>query len=69
MAHGKTAVYGRLPVYTFTLILATLFEVGAGLAPSMPALIILRFFGGVFAATPLSNGESVRSSALVIHSS
>lgn len=51
-------VYGRLPVYAVTIVLATLFEVGAGLAPSMPALIILRFFAGVFAATPLSNGQS-----------
>ena len=49
-------VYGRLPVYAFTIILASLFELGCALAPSMPALIVLRFIAGFFSAAPLSNG-------------
>lgn len=53
------AVYGRLPVYAFTIILATLFEIGCALAPSMGALIVLRLFAGFFSAAPLSNGECI----------
>jgi DHA1 family multidrug resistance protein-like MFS transporter len=49
------AVYGRLPIYVATLLLATLFEVACAIAPSMPALIILRFFAGFFSSAPLSN--------------
>jgi len=49
------AVYGRLPVYTGTILLATLFEIGCALAPNLPALIILRLFAGFFSAAPLSN--------------
>lgn len=49
-------VYGRLPVYAFTIILASLFELGCALAPNMPALIVLRFIAGFFSAAPLSNG-------------
>jgi DHA1 family multidrug resistance protein-like MFS transporter len=49
------AVYGRLPVYTGTILLATLFEIGCALAPNLPALIVLRLFAGFFSAAPLSN--------------
>lgn len=48
-------LYGRLPVYAVTIVLATLFEIGCGLAPSMGALIVLRFIAGFFSAAPLSN--------------
>lgn len=48
-------VYGRMPVYTITILLATLFEIGCALSPSLPALIILRLFAGFFSAAPLSN--------------
>jgi len=48
-------VYGRLPVYTGTILLATTFEIGCALAPNLPALIILRLFAGFFSAAPLSN--------------
>jgi len=44
-----------MPVYSFTIILATLFEIGCALSPSLPALIILRLFAGFFSAAPLSN--------------
>jgi MFS family permease len=49
------AVYGRLPVYTGTILLATLFEIGCALAPNLPGLIVLRLFAGFFSAAPLSN--------------
>jgi MFS family permease len=42
-------------VYTLTILLATLFEIGCALSPSLPALIILRLFAGFFSAAPLSN--------------
>lgn len=38
-----------------TILLAAVFEIGCAVAPSIPALIILRFFAGVVSSAPLSN--------------
>lgn len=48
-------VYGRLPVYLLTILLATVFEIACAVAPNVSALLILRFIGGVWSTTPLSN--------------
>ncbi|KAK8870073.1 hypothetical protein IAR55_000643 [Kwoniella newhampshirensis] len=48
-------LYGRLPVYLITILLASLFEVGSALAPNTAGLLILRFIAGFFSTTPLSN--------------
>jgi len=48
-------VYGRLPVYVVTIIIATLFELASALAPNITALIILRFIAGLMSSAPLSN--------------
>ncbi|WWC85172.1 uncharacterized protein L201_000029 [Kwoniella dendrophila CBS 6074] len=48
-------LYGRLPIYLITMLLATLFEIGAALAPNVPALLILRLIAGFWSSAPLSN--------------
>ncbi|WVQ83309.1 hypothetical protein IAT38_005448 [Cryptococcus sp. DSM 104549] len=48
-------LYGRLPVYLATILLATLFEIASALAPSVGALLVLRFIAGFWSTTPLSN--------------
>jgi hypothetical protein len=48
-------VYGRLPVYLGTIFLATIFEVACAVAPSAPALLVLRFIAGLVSSAPLSN--------------
>jgi hypothetical protein len=46
---------GRNPVYAVTLTLFVLFEIGCALSKNIQTRVILRFFAGVFGATPLSN--------------
>ncbi|KAL7425043.1 hypothetical protein Q5752_000731 [Cryptotrichosporon argae] len=48
-------LFGRLPVYAVTLLLATLFEVASAVAPTIYGLCILRFLAGFMSAAPLSN--------------
>ncbi|WWD15633.1 hypothetical protein CI109_100055 [Kwoniella shandongensis] len=48
-------LYGRLPVYLITILLATIFEIASALSPNTPSLLILRFIAGFFSTTPLSN--------------
>ncbi|XAO21400.1 hypothetical protein I312_100149 [Cryptococcus bacillisporus CA1280] len=48
-------LYGRLPVYLLTILLATVFEIACAVAPNVSALLILRFIAGVWSTTPLSN--------------
>ncbi|AAW45807.1 conserved hypothetical protein [Cryptococcus deneoformans JEC21] len=48
-------LYGRLPIYLITILLATVFEIACAVAPNVPALLILRFIAGVWSTTPLSN--------------
>lgn len=49
-----TEVGGRRPVLLSTFILFVGFTLGTALAPTWPALLVLRFFAGVSAATPLA---------------
>ncbi|OCF70802.1 hypothetical protein I204_08549 [Kwoniella mangroviensis CBS 8886] len=48
-------LYGRLPVYLITMLLATLFEIASALAPNVPGLLILRLIAGFWSSSPLSN--------------
>jgi MFS family permease len=43
-------LYGRLLITNITNILFLLTNLGSGAAPSLPALIIARFFGGFFSS-------------------
>lgn len=49
-----------MPVYIYTLVAFTFFQLGSGLAPNIQTRVILRFFAGFFGSSPLSNaGGSV----------
>jgi hypothetical protein len=48
-------LYGRRPIFWFTMTSYTLFHLGQALAPNMETLLVTRFFGGVFAVAPLTN--------------
>lgn len=45
---------GRNVIYISTMLIYMLFLMGCGLAPSFGAHIVLRFFAGVFASSPLT---------------
>lgn len=45
---------GRLGTYRFTIPISALFTLGAGFAPSIIALCILRFFAGFFGGASLA---------------
>jgi multidrug resistance protein len=53
--------FGRRPVVFLSLPIFALFVMGAGFAPNMGALIVLRFFAGVFAVPSLSSGSGTLS--------
>lgn len=46
--------YGRKIVLVIPYFLFTLITMACALAPSWPALVVFRFFGGVFSSSPLS---------------
>ena len=46
--------FGRNAVYMVTMIIFLLFIMAAGLAPNVHGHLILRFFAGLFASTPLT---------------
>ncbi|WVW83504.1 hypothetical protein I302_105525 [Kwoniella bestiolae CBS 10118] len=48
-------LYGRLPIYLISILLATLFEIASALAPNVPGLLILRLIAGFWSSAPLSN--------------
>ena len=46
---------GRKPVFVWSFLVYTLFQVGSALAPNTGAVLAFRFLGGTFAAAPLAN--------------
>ncbi|KAF2994583.1 hypothetical protein E8E13_001547 [Curvularia kusanoi] len=53
--------YGRKPVVFLSLPVFGLFVLGTGFAQSMPAIVVTRFWAGVFAAPSLSMGSGTLS--------
>ena len=49
-------IYGRTIIYHICNIGFISFCVGCALAPSLNALIVFRFFAGIFGSTPITNG-------------
>lgn len=49
-------IYGRVPVYHITNTGFLAFTVGCALAPSLPSLIVFRFFAGFFGSCITANG-------------
>ncbi|EEU36300.1 uncharacterized protein NECHADRAFT_52652 [Fusarium vanettenii 77-13-4] len=52
-------LYGRQKVFIVTYFALTAFNIGAACAPTMPALLVLRFFAGAFGSSPLTNAGGV----------
>ncbi|KAF6750303.1 MFS general substrate transporter [Ephemerocybe angulata] len=51
--------FGRKPIFAFTFLAYTLFQVGNALAKNSTSVLIFRLLGGIFAAAPLSNSGAV----------
>lgn len=49
-------IYGRVIVYHICNVCFIAFLVGCALAPNLNAMIVFRFFSGVFGACPVTNG-------------
>ncbi|KAL2311871.1 Membrane transporter [Schizosaccharomyces pombe] len=47
-------VYGRLPLYSVTLVIFVVFQIGGGCSKNIWSLVIFRFFHGFFGCTPMS---------------
>lgn len=52
-------LYGRQKLLFFTYMALTAFNAGSAGAPNMAALVTLRFFGGAFGSSPLTNSGGV----------
>ncbi|PHH79742.1 hypothetical protein CDD82_2199 [Ophiocordyceps australis] len=52
-------MFGRQKLFFLTYMALTAFNAAAAVAPSMTALIVLRFFAGVFGSSPLTNAGGV----------
>ncbi|KAI5465731.1 major facilitator superfamily domain-containing protein [Mariannaea sp. PMI_226] len=52
-------LFGRQILFFFSYMALTAFSAGAAGAPNMGALIVLRFFGGAFGSSPLTNAGGV----------
>ncbi|KAF8078744.1 major facilitator superfamily domain-containing protein [Lyophyllum atratum] len=53
--------YGRRPVFIYTFIVYTVFQIAAAVARNTASLLVFRFLGGVFAAAPLTNSGALIS--------
>lgn len=49
-------LYGRLPVYLVCNTLFTVFNICTAVSPSLPALVVFRFFAGTFGGCPITIG-------------
>ncbi|KAK0625499.1 major facilitator superfamily domain-containing protein [Bombardia bombarda] len=58
-------IYGRLAVYHICNLGFIAFAVACALAPSLNALIVFRFFSGVFGSCPLTNGGGTIADMIV----
>ncbi|KAJ7293459.1 MFS general substrate transporter [Mycena rebaudengoi] len=52
---------GRRPIFIYPFFVYTLFQVAAALSKNGTSLLVFRFFGGVFAAAPLTNSGAILS--------
>lgn len=61
LAAPLSETQGRRSVYLISLPVAVLFNLGAGFAPNMAALIVLRFFAGFFGSPTLAVGAGTNA--------
>ncbi|TFY72914.1 hypothetical protein EVG20_g105 [Dentipellis fragilis] len=50
---------GRRPIFLVTFVVYTGFQVGCALSENTASILVFRFFGGAFAAAPLTNSGAV----------
>lgn len=48
-------IYGRRPVFIGTMLAFALCEIGDAMGKNIETILIFRFLGGTFAASPLTN--------------
>ncbi|KAJ3734719.1 MFS general substrate transporter [Lentinula guzmanii] len=53
--------FGRRPVFIVSFFVYTMFQIGMALAKNTASLLVFRFLGGVFAASPLTNSGALIS--------
>ncbi|OTB02963.1 hypothetical protein M426DRAFT_322197 [Hypoxylon sp. CI-4A] len=58
-------IYGRVMLYHIANVGFVAFSVGCALAPSLNALIVFRFFGGVFGSAAITNGGGTIADMIV----
>ncbi|TYJ53522.1 hypothetical protein B9479_005853 [Cryptococcus floricola] len=51
--------YGRRPVFIGTFVVYTGFQVGCALSKNIASILVFRFLGGVFGASPLTNSGAL----------
>lgn len=52
-------VYGRRPVFIISFLCYTCFQIGCALSKNTASILIFRFLGGCFAASPLTNSGAL----------
>ncbi|KAH8915852.1 MFS general substrate transporter [Atractiella rhizophila] len=52
-------MYGRRPIFIYTMIIFCCWTLAAALAPNLASLIVFRFLAGTFAAAPITNSGGV----------
>ncbi|KAF9520018.1 hypothetical protein BS47DRAFT_1336297 [Hydnum rufescens UP504] len=53
--------YGRRPIFIISFFLATIFQMACALSTNTASILIFRFLGGCFSASPLANSGAVIS--------
>jgi len=51
--------YGRRPIFLLAFLVYTAFQLGNALAQNTAQILVFRFLGGMFAASPLTNSGAV----------
>ncbi|KAF9520872.1 hypothetical protein BS47DRAFT_1357256 [Hydnum rufescens UP504] len=51
--------YGRRPIFIISFFMSTLFQMACALSKNTASMLIFRFLGGCFAASPLANSGAV----------
>ncbi|KAJ4485995.1 MFS general substrate transporter [Lentinula aciculospora] len=53
--------FGRRPIFIISFFVYTMFQIGMALSKNTASLLVFRFLGGVFAASPLTNSGALIS--------
>ncbi|KAG6819299.1 hypothetical protein H0H93_013217 [Arthromyces matolae] len=53
--------YGRRPIFIYTFIVYTIFQVAPAVSQNTTSILVFRFLGGFFAAAPMTNSPALIS--------